>query len=198
MGKAMKWLAAASLLLAGCASPGVATNELPTGTVVLSFAAESSTTSFKAFELRVRRSDGRYATAIPFIVRGLASEKPDFATVGEKGLVSTLVLPVGDYEITELAGYSGSVWWEHETTAVQASPIHFTVSPGSVQYLGRFEAVTSRAEAGPSLSLVVADKSGDDIALAHAKYPSLGELSVAVPAVQQADSVPSSSALATP
>ncbi len=192
----MRWLVAASLVIAGCASQNSSTNETATGTVVLSFAAERTATPFKAFDLRVVRSDGRFATAVPFIARGLASEKPDFASTEETGVIATLVLPAGEYEIKELAGYSGSVWWEHETIAAQQVPFRFTVQPGSEQYLGRFEAVAQHA--GAPLSLVVADRASVDVAMAHAKYPRLGALSVAVSGSQQADSGPAAGALATP
>ncbi len=191
----MKWLAATALLLAGCASQDLSAQS-ETGTVVLSFAAERNA-PFEAYDLRVARSDGRKVTAIPFFVRGLASDGPDFASGSESGLIAVVVLPAGDYEIKELSGYSGTIWWQHETTATQDTPFRFTVRPGTQQYLGRFEAVAARNGRTP-LSMVVADKAGDDIALAQAKYAGLGNLTASVLGAQQANSDPAASALATP
>jgi hypothetical protein len=191
----MKWLAATALLLAGCASQDLSV-ERATGTVVLSLAAGRNT-PFEAYDLRVARSDGRNVTAIPFIVRGLASDRPDFASGNESGLVAVLVLPAGDYEVKELSGYSGTVWWEHETTTTQEAPFRFTVRPGSEQYLGRFEAVTTGNDR-TALSMIVTDKAGDDVALAQAKYAGLGNLAVSDLSGQQANSEPAASALATP
>ena len=54
------------------------------------------------------------------------------------------------------------------------------------------------SRAKPSAIMVVADKAGDDIALAQAKYAGLGNLTASVLGAQQANSDPAASALATP
>lgn len=167
-------------LLGGCAS--VSVYEGPNAGYAVTSIAVKSSAPFNTVGLHFRRRGsgedrGRLWFSTDVLTVG---PKADFNTVQSKGMVGSLRLAPGEYEIYNVEARYGSNWF----SVKQDFSIPFTVSTGAITYVGEytFDAIYgtnvfgSSIPAGPVIS--IGDQQARDVTAIKTRLPETAGMGV--------------------